>query len=191
MLPKSIQPDHEIGSVITLTMLWLMMAFLFFAFSFVSNGCCGASYYVIASQQIVFLVTAFSFPALSVLIAKLALFAEVKMYPISIIFSTTIMLGAILSNPNLRYTVPLFLLGSLLSSFLCDKYLRSSTMIFFGGSWILIYTPFAYKLVAYAIGKQIISLNNTYLLIPALTYSYPKIISFRILCSLIVNHFLS
>ena len=190
MLRKFIHINHKIGSIISIATLWLMIAFLFLAFSFVSKRSSDVSYYVIAPQEIAFVVTAFFFPALSILIAKLASYSKVKMLQVSIIFSVTIIPTAILLNPNLIYTLPIFLVGSIVPSFLYDARPRLGPIIL-GGSWILTYTPFAYKLIVYAVSKEIVSMNNTYFLIPALAYYYPMMISLGIISSLILNRFLT
>lgn len=189
MLRKFIQVDSKIGSIISLAALWLVMGFLLLAFSFVSNRSSDTSYYVIAPQPIVFLVTAFFFPSLYSYL-KLASFAKVKMLYVALIFSTVVTFGAILSNPNLTYTLPLFLVGSLVPSLIYDARTRVGAIIL-GGSWILTYTPYAYKLIIYSVSKQIISLNSTYLLIPALVSYYPMMISFGIISAIITSHFLS
>ena len=187
MLRKFIQIDFKLGSIVSLACLWLVMAYLLLAFSFVSNRSSNTSYYVIAPQPIVFLVTAFFFPALSILISKLASFAKVKMLHVALLFSAVVAFGGILSNPNLTYTLPLFLIGSLVPSLIYDRRTRLGSIIL-GGAWILTYTPFAYKLIIYSVSKQIISLNSTYLLIPALIWYYPMMISFGIISAIITSH---
>jgi hypothetical protein len=190
MLRKFIQIDYKPGSIISLACLWLVVAYLLLAFSFVSNRNSDTSYYVIAPQPIVFMVTAFFFSALSVLITKLASYAKVKMLHVALIYSITVLIGAILTNPNLTYTLPLFLIGGLVPPLIYDRRPKFGAVAF-GSAWILTYTPYAYKLITYSVSKEAISLNSSYLLIPALGPYYPLMISLGIISAIVTSHFLT
>jgi hypothetical protein len=194
MLRKFIQLDHKLGSVISLATLWLATTYLLLAFSFVSNRSSETSYHVVAPQEIVFMVTAFFFPALSVLVARFASLANVKMLHVALVFASAVSIGGILTNPNITYTLPLFLVGILIPSFAYDKMhnkLPRFSAVILGASWILTYTPYAYKLISYSVAKMVVSLNDTYMLIPALAQYYPIMILLGVISGVITSYFLT
>lgn len=192
MLRKSVLANSKASQVVALSTFWLAMSYLLLAFSFISNKSSDTSYYVISPQPVVFMVTAFFFPALTVLVAKLATLAKIKMLYPALTFSAVISLAGIVANPYVTYTLPLFLAGSLIPAIIYDiNKTMKLTSIIFGASWILTYTPYSYKLMAYSVTKQVFGLTSTDYLIPAPAPYYPLIICCGVISSLVTYRFLT
>lgn len=190
MFRKLVQVDSKAGSAVALGTLWLAISYLLLAFSYVSGRGSDTSYYVIAPQPVVFMVTAFFFPALSVLVARLASLARVKMLYPALIFSISISIAGVLANPYLTYTLPLLLAGSLIPAIIYDKKPNLGSIIL-GASWILTYSPYAYKLIVYSVAGEISGIDSTYALIPALALYYPLMVCCGIISSIVVDRLLT
>jgi hypothetical protein len=189
MFRKFVQVGSRQGSIISLSTMWLGAAYLLLAFTFVSNRSSDVIYYVIAPQPIAFVATAFFFAALSAFVARMASFAKIKMLHVALIFAAAVGLAGILANPTVTLTLPLFLAGSIGPAFLYDRKPRLAAAVL-GATWILAYTPYSYKLIAYAAAGRIASLASTYGLISQIAPYYPVMVALGTVSSIVTYRLL-
>lgn len=176
MFRKFVQVGSKLGSVISLGTFWIAMAYLLLAFTFVSQRSADTTYYVTAPQPVAFVATAFFFAALSAFVARLVSFAKVKMLHVALVFAASVGAAGILANPTVTLTLPLFLAGSIGPAFLYDRRPKLAAAVL-GASWILTYTPYSYKLIAYAAAGKIAGLGSTYDLMWQMAPYYPLMVA--------------
>ena len=107
---------------------------------------------------------------------------------VAVLFVFSLTISTIIANPNITFTFPYLLLGTILPAFLFNKN-KFIGFLLFGGLWMFTYVPYSFKIILYSLTGVIVELKHTlflssYYLIP----NYPLIIAGGIYVALVVYY---
>ena len=188
-LPSSTTNAYaKIGQTISLGVLWLSITFLLLMFSLVSVKSSDISVYIISPPFVSLIVSFIVMPILSLSIVHYSNINNINPVYIAVLFAFSLTISTIIANPNITFTFPYLLLGTILPAFLYNKN-KFVGFILFGGLWMFTYVPYSFKIILYSLTGVIVELKHTlfissYYLIPY----YPLIIGGGIYVALSVYY---
>jgi hypothetical protein len=159
------------GAILSLTGLLLAITFLLLSFSMTFVRTSATVYYLMPPREIAALASFALLPAVSVMIAKLAHLSKVKFFHVTILYTICILFTTMLVNHTITLTTPLLLIGALVSGFVFDRNPKLGVIVL-GVSWILVFTPYSYQIIAYVVSGKIFRVNETYYLVSFLMPYY-------------------
>ena len=177
------------GQTISLGVLWLSITFLFLMFSIASIKSPDTSFYIIPPSFVSLII---SFIAMPILSLSILYYGNVKnnINPIYVagVFAFSIIISTIIVNPNITFTFPYLLLGTILPAFLYNKN-KFVGFVLFGGLWMFTYVPYSFKIILYSLTGVIVELKHTlFLSSNYLIPYYPLIIAIGIYIALFVYY---
>jgi hypothetical protein len=177
------------GQTISLGVMWLSITFLLLMFSIASIKSANASFYIIPPPFVSLII---SFVVMPILSLSIVYYANVKnninpVY-IAVVFAFSITISTIVANPNITFTFPYLLLGTILPALLYNKN-KFVGFVLFGGLWMFTYVPYSFKIILYSLTEVIVELKHTLFISSnyLLTY-YPLIIAGGIYIALFVYY---
>ena len=175
------------GQIISLGVLWLSITFLFLMFSIASIKSPDTSFYIIPPPFVSLII---SFIAMPILSLSTVYYSNVKnnINPLYIagVFASSITISTIIANPNITFTFPYLILGTIFPAFLYNKNKFVGLMLF-GGLWMFTYVPYSFKIILYSLTGVIVELKHTlFLSSNYLIPYYPLIIASGIYVALFV-----
>jgi hypothetical protein len=178
----------KIGQTISLGVLWLSVTFLLLMFSLVSVKSSDTSFYIISPPSISLIISFIVMPILSLSIVYYSNVNNINPVYITVLFAFSLTISTIIANPNITFTFPYLLLGTILPAFLYNKN-KLVGFVLFGGLWMFTYVPYSFKIILYSLTGVIVELKYTlfissYYLIPY----YPLIITSGIYVALFVYY---
>jgi hypothetical protein len=178
----------KIGQTISLGVLWLSVTFLLLMFSLVSVKSSDTSFYIISPPSISLIISFIVMPILSLSIVYYGNVNNINPVYITVLFAFSLTISTIIANPNITFTFPYLLLGTILPAFLYNKN-KLVGFVLFGGLWMFTYVPYSFKIILYSLTGVIVELKYTlfissYYLIPY----YPLIITSGIYVALFVYY---
>ena len=178
----------KIGQTISLGVLWLSITFLLLMFSLVSVKSSDTSFYIISPPFVSLIISFIVMPILSLSIVYYGNVNNINPIYIAVLFAFSLTISTIIANPNITFTFPYLLLGTILPAFLYNKN-KFVGFILFGGLWMFTYVPYSFKIILYSLTGVIVELKHTlfissYYLIPY----YPLIIAGGIYVALFVYY---
>lgn len=178
----------KIGQTISLGVLWLSITFLLLMFSLVSVKSSDTSFYIISPPSISLIISFIVMPILSLSIVYYGNVNNINPVYITVLFAFSLTISTIIANPNITFTFPYLLLGTILPAFLYNKN-KLVGFVLFGGLWMFTYVPYSFKIILYSLTGVIVELKYTlfissYYLIPY----YPLIITSGIYVALFVYY---
>jgi hypothetical protein len=188
-LPSSTTNGYpKIGQTISLGVLWLSITFLLLMFSLVSVKSSDTSFYIISPPSVSLIISFIVMPILSLSIVYYGNVNNINPVYIAVLFAFSLTISTIIANPNITFTFPYLLLGTILPAFLYNKN-KFGGFVLFGGLWMFTYVPYSFKIILYSLTGVIVELKHTlfissYYLIPY----YPLIITSGIYVALFVYY---
>ena len=188
-LPSSTTNGYpKIGQTISLGVLWLSITFLLLMFSLVSVKSSDTSFYIISPPSVSLIISFIVMPILSLSIVYYGNVNNINPVYIAVLFAFSLTISTIIANPNITFTFPYLLLGTILPAFLYNKN-KLGGFVLFGGLWMFTYVPYSFKIILYSLTGVIVELKYTlfissYYLIPY----YPLIITSGIYVALFVYY---
>ena len=178
----------KIGQTISLGVLWLSITFLLLMFSLVSVKSSDTSFYIISPPSVSLIISFIVMPILSLSIVYYGNVNNINPVYIAVLFAFSLTISTIIANPNITFTFPYLLLGTILPAFLYNKN-KFGGFVLFGGLWMFTYVPYSFKIILYSLTGVIVELKYTlfissYYLIPY----YPLIITSGIYVALFVYY---
>ena len=178
----------KIGQTISLGVLWLSITFLLLMFSLVSVKSSDTSFYIISPPSVSLIISFIVMPILSLSIVFYGNVNNINPVYIAVLFAFSLTISTIIANPNITFTFPYLLLGTILPAFLYNKN-KLVGFVLFGGLWMFTYVPYSFKIILYSLTGVIVELKYTlfissYYLIPY----YPLIITSGIYVALFVYY---
>ena len=178
----------KIGQTISLGVLWLSVTFLLLMFSLVSVKSSDTSFYIISPPSISLIISFIVMPILSLSIVYYGNVNNINPVYITVLFAFSLTISTIIANPNITFTFPYLLLGTILPAFLYNKN-KLVGFVLVGGLWMFTYVPYSFKIILYSLTGVIVELKYTlfissYYLIPY----YPLIITSGIYVALFVYY---
>ncbi len=177
------------GQTISLGVLWLSITFLLLMFSLSSIKSADTSFYIIPPPFVSLIISFIAMPILSLSIVYYGnVNNNINPVYIAVLFTFSLTISTIFANPNITFTFPYLLLGTILPAFLYNKN-KFVGLVLFGGLWIFTYVPYSFKIILYSLTGVIVELKHTlflssYYLIPY----YPLIIAGGIYIALFVYY---
>ena len=177
------------GQTISLGVLWLSITFLLLMFSIASVKSLDTSFYIIPPPFVSFIISFIVMPILSLSIVYYGnLNNNINPVYIAIVFTFSITISTIIANPNITFTFPYLLLGTILPAFLYNKN-KFVGFVLFGGLWIFTYVPYSFKIILYSLTGVIVELKHTlFISSNYLIPYYPLIIAGGIYIALFVYY---
>ena len=177
------------GQTISLGVLWLSITFLLLMFSIASVKSLDTSFYIIPPPFVSLII---SFIAMPILSLSIVYYSNVKnnINPVYIagVFAFSIIISTIIVNPNITFTFPYLLLGTILPAFLYNKN-KFVGYVLFGGLWMYTYVPYSFKIILYSLTGLIVELKHTlFISSNYLLLYYPLIIADGIYIALFVYY---
>ena len=177
------------GQIISLGVLWLSITFLLLMFSIASIKSPDTSFYIIPPPFVSLII---SFIAIPILSLSIVYYSNVKnnINPLYIagVFASSITISTIIANPNITFTFPYLILGTIFPAFLYNKNKFVGLMLF-GGLWMFTYVPYSFKIILYSLTGVIVELKHTlFLSSNYLIPYYPLIIAIGIYVALFVYY---
>lgn len=144
------------------------------------------SFYIISPP----FVSLISFIAMPILSLSIVYYSNVKnnINPLYIagVFASSITISTIIANPNITFTFPYLLLGTIFPALLYNKN-KFVGFVLFGGLWMFTYVPYSFKIILYSLTGVIVELKHTlFLSSNYLIPYYPLIIASGIYVALFV-----
>ena len=178
----------KIGQTISLGVLWLSITFLLLMFSLVSVKSSDTSFYIISPPFVSLIISFIVMPIISLSIVYYGNVNNINPVYIAVLFAFSLTISTIIANPNITFTFPYLLLGTILPAFLYNKN-KFVGFVLFGGLWMFTYVPYSFKIILYSLTGVIVELKHTlfissYYLIPY----YPLIIAGGIYVALFVYY---
>lgn|GEM_PF-1595787 len=178
-----------VGQTTSLGVLWLSINFLLLMFSIASIKSADTSFYIIPPPFVSLIV---SFAVMPILSLSIVYYGNVKnnINPIYVagVFAFSITISTIIANPNITFTFPYLLLGTILPAFLYKKNKFVGFMLF-GGLWMFTYVPYSFKIILYSLTGVIVELKHTlFISSNYLLPYYPLIIAGGIYIALFVYY---
>ncbi|MGZ5511447.1 MAG: hypothetical protein ACXWFC_13395 [Nitrososphaeraceae archaeon] len=178
----------KIGQTISLGVLWLSITFLLLMFSLVSVKSSDTSFYIISPPFVSLIISFIIMPILSLSIVYYGNANNINPVYITGLFAFSLTISTIIANPNITFTFPYLLLGTILPAFLYNKN-KFVGFVLFGGLWMFTYVPYSFKIILYSLTGIIVELKHTlfissYYLIPY----YPLVIAGGIYVALFVYY---
>ena len=175
------------GQTISLGVLWLSITFLLLMFSIPSIKSPDTSFHIIPPPFVSLIISFVVMPLLSL---SIVYYGSVKnnINPIYIaaVFASSITISTIIANPNITFTFPYLILGTIFPAFLYNKNKFVGLMLF-GGLWMFTYVPYSFKIILYSLTGVIVELKHTlFLSSNYLIPYYPLIIAIGIYVALFV-----
>ena len=160
----------KIGQTISLGVLWLSITFLLLMFSLVSVKSSDTSFYIISPPFVSLIISFIVMPILSLSIVYYGNVNNINPVYIAVLFAFSLTISTIIANPNITFTFPYLLLGTILPAFLYNKN-KFVGFVLFGGLWMFTYVPYSFKIILYSLTGIIVELKHTlfissYYLIP-------------------------
>jgi hypothetical protein len=177
------------GQTISLGVLWLSITFLLLMFSIASVKSADTSFYIIPPPFVSLIISFIIMPILSL---SIVYYGNVKnnINPVYIagVFASSITISTIIANPNITFTFPYLILGTIFPAFLYNKNKFVGLMLF-GGLWMFTYVPYSFKIILYSLTGVIVELKHTlFLSSNYLLPYYPLIIAIGIYVALFVYY---
>jgi hypothetical protein len=149
------------GQTVSLGVLWLSITFLLLMFSIASVKSADTSFYIIPPPFVSLIV---SFVVMPILSLSIVYYGNVKnninpVY-IAIVFAFSLTISTIITNPNITFTFPYLLLGTILPAFLYNKN-KFVGFVLFGGLWMFTYVPYSFKIILYSLTGVIVELKHS------------------------------
>ncbi|MGZ5486014.1 MAG: hypothetical protein ACXWFB_08925 [Nitrososphaeraceae archaeon] len=188
-LPSSTTNAYaKIGQTISLGVLWLSITFLLLMFSLVSVKSSDTSFYIISPPFVSLIISFIIMPILSLSIVYYGNANNINPVYITGLFAFSLTISTIIANPNITFTFPYLLLGTILPAFFYNKN-KFVGFVLFGGLWMFTYVPYSFKIILYSLTGIIVELKHTlfissYYLIPY----YPLVIAGGIYVALFVYY---
>lgn len=178
-----------VGQTISLGVLWLSITFLLLMFSLASVKYSDTSFHIIPPPFVSLII---SFIAMPILSLSIVYYGNVNnnINPVYIagVFAFSITISTIIANPNITFTFPYLLLGTILPAFLYKKNKFVGFMLF-GGLWMFTYVPYSFKIILYSLTGVIVELKHTlFISSNYLLLYYPLIIAGGIYIALFVYY---
>ena len=178
----------KIGQTISLGVLWLSITFLLLMFSLVSVKSSDTSFYISSPPSVSLIISFIVMPILSLSIVYYGNVNNINPVYIAVLFAFSLTISTIIANPNITFTFPYLLLGTILPAFLYNKN-KLVGFVLFGGLWMFTYVPYSFKIILYSLTGVIVELKYTlfissYYLIPY----YPLIITSGIYVAVFVYY---
>ncbi|MGZ5549072.1 MAG: hypothetical protein ACXWFZ_14100 [Nitrososphaeraceae archaeon] len=178
----------KIGQTISLGVLWLSITFLLLMFSLVSVKSSDTSFYIISPPFVSLIISFIIMPILSLSIVYYGNANNINPVYIAVLFAFSLTISTIIANPNITFTFPYLLLGTILPAFFYNKN-KFVGFVLFGGLWMFTYVPYSFKIILYSLTGVIVELKYTlfissYYLIPY----YPLVIAGGIYVALFVYY---
>ncbi|MGZ5471536.1 MAG: hypothetical protein ACXWE0_07675 [Nitrososphaeraceae archaeon] len=178
----------KIGQTISLGVLWLSITFLLLMFSLVSVKSSDTSFYIISPPFVSLIISFIIMPILSLSIVYYGNANNINPVYITGLFAFSLTISTIIANPNITFTFPYLLLGTILPAFFYNKN-KFVGFVLFGGLWMFTYVPYSFKIILYSLTGIIVELKHTlfissYYLIPY----YPLVIAGGIYVALFVYY---
>jgi hypothetical protein len=175
------------GQIISLGVLWLSITFLLLMFSIASLKSADISFHIIPPPVVSLIISFVVMPLLSL---SIVYYGSVKnnINPIyiAVVFAFSLTISTIIANPNITFTFPYLLLGTILPAFLYHKN-KFVGFVLFGGLWMFTYVPYSFKIILYSLTGVIVELKYTlFLSSNYLIPYYPLIIASGIYVALFV-----
>ena len=177
------------GQTISLGVLWLSITFLLLMFSIVSVKSSDTSFYIIPPPFVSLIISFIVMPILSL---SIVYYSNVKnninpVY-IAVLFAFSLTISTIIANPNITFTFPYLLLGTILPAFLYNKN-KFVGFVLFGGLWMFTYVPYSFKIILYSLTGVIVEVKHTLFVSSYYLISYyPLIIAGGIYVALFVYY---
>ena len=177
------------GQTISLGVLWLSNTFLLLMFSIASIKSPDTSFYIIPPPFVSLLISFIVMPILSL---SIVYYGKVKnninpVY-IAIVFTFSITISTIIANPNITFTFPYLILGTIIPAFLYNKN-KFVGFVLFGGLWMFTYVPYSFKIILYSLTGVIVELKHTLFISSNYLFPYyPLIISGGIYIAIFVYY---
>ena len=157
-------------------------------FSLVSVKSSDTSFYIISPPFVSLIISFIVMPILSLSIVHYSNVNNINPVYIAVLFAFSLTISTIIANPNITFTFPYLLLGTILPAFLYNKN-KLVGFVLFGGLWMFTYVPYSFKIILYSLTGVIVELKYTlfissYYLIPY----YPLIITGGIYVALFVYY---
>ena len=164
-LPSSTTNAHNYlkigGQNISLGVLWLSITFLLLMFSIASLKSADTSFHIIPPPFVSLIISFVVMPLLSL---SIVYYGSVKnnINPIyiAVVFAFSLTISTIIANPNITFTFPYLLLGTIFPAFLYNKNKLVGLMLF-GGLWMFTYVPYSFKIILYSLTGVIVELKHT------------------------------
>ncbi|MGZ8926515.1 MAG: hypothetical protein ACXW2E_11685, partial [Nitrososphaeraceae archaeon] len=128
----------KIGQTISLGVLWLSITFLLLMFSLVSVKSSDTSFYIISPPFVSLIISFIIMPILSLSIVYYGNANNINPVYITGLFAFSLTISTIIANPNITFTFPYLLLGTILPAFLYNKN-KFVGLVLFGGLWMFTY----------------------------------------------------
>ncbi len=179
----------KIGQTISLGVLWLSITFLLLMFSLVSVKSADTSFYIISPPFVSLIISFIVMPMLSLSIVYYGnVNNNINPVYIAVLFVFSLTISTIIANPNITFTFPYLLLGTILPAFLYNKN-KFVGFVLFGGLWMFTYVPYSFKIILYSLTGVIVELKHTlFLSSNYLIPYYPLIIAGGIYLALFVYY---
>lgn len=187
-LSTTTNTSSKIGQTISLGVLWLSITFLLLMFSLVSVKSPDTSFYIISPPFVSLVISFIIMPMLSLSIVYYGNVNNINPVYVTGLFVFSLTISTIIANPNITFTFPYLLLGTILPAFLFNKN-KFIGFILFGGLWMFTYVPYSFKIILYSLIGVIVELKHTlflssYYLVPY----YPLIIAGGIYVALVLYY---
>ena len=166
------------GQTISLGVMWLTITFFLLMFSLASVKYSDTSFHIIPPPFVSLIISFIAMPILSLSIVYYGnVNNNINPVYIAVVFAFSLTISTIIANPNITFTFPYLLLGTILPAFLYNKN-KFIGFILFGGLWMFTYVPYSFKIILYSLTGVIVELKHTlfissYYLLPY----YPFIIA--------------
>ena len=179
----------KIGQTISLGVLWLSITFLLLMFSLASVKSADTSFYIISPPFVSLIISFIVMPMLSLSIVYYGnVNNNINPVYIAVLFVFSLTISTIIANPNITFTFPYLLLGTILPAFLYNKN-KFVGFVLFGGLWMFTYVPYSFKIILYSLTGVIVELKHTlFLSSNYLIPYYPLIIAGGIYLALFVYY---
>jgi len=177
------------GQTISLGVLWLTITFFLLMFSLSSVKYSDTSFHIIPPSSVSLIISFIAMPLLSL---SIVYYGNVKnnINPVYIaaVFAFSLTISTIIANPNITFTFPYLLLGTILPAFLYNKN-KFVGFVLFGGLWMFTYVPYSFKVILYSLTGVIVELKHTlFLSSNYLIPYYPLTIAAGIYAALLVYY---
>ena len=177
------------GQTISLGVFWLTITFFLLMFSLASVKYSDISFHIIPPQFLSLIISFIAMPLLSLSIVYYGnVNNNINPVYIAVVFVFSLAISTIIANPNITFTFPFLLLGTILPALLYNKN-KFVGFVLFGGLWMFTYVPYSFKIILYSLTGVIVELKYTlFLSSNYLIPFYPLTISAGIYVALFVYY---
>ncbi|HEX5186002.1 MAG TPA: hypothetical protein VFV86_03850 [Nitrososphaeraceae archaeon] len=177
------------GQTISLGVFWLTITFFLLMFSLASVKYSDISFHIIPPPFLSLIISFIAMPLLSLSIVYYGnVNNNINPVYIAVVFVFSLAISTIIANPNITFTFPFLLLGTILPALLYNKN-KFVGFVLFGGLWMFTYVPYSFKIILYSLTGVIVELKYTlFLSSNYLIPFYPLTISAGIYVALFVYY---